>query len=186
MGGRAPAVRWLPRRRTSMTNRTTTMATTITATPTGRRRTSMPARASGIGMAGRAGRAGTAAATGQVGLVAGPDGRAGTPPVVGGQNRTGFAGPPANWQRPGTGIGVGGGARVGGSGFSGGAPAAAAAAAPAGGGGGAQPGFAGSIVRGARRLALWRPANAGFFGRGRTENRCHCLASLRFRRRTRA
>ncbi len=74
----------------------------------------------------------------------------GTPPVVGGQNRTGFAGPPANWQRPGTGIGVGGGARVGGSGFSGGAPAAAAPAAPAGGGGGAQPGFAGSIVRGGR------------------------------------
>ena len=79
----------------------------------------------------------------------------GTPPVVGGQNRTGFAGPPANWQRPGTGIGAG--ARIGGSGFAGarggggfagGAPAAAAPAAPAAGGGGAQPGFAGSIVRG--------------------------------------
>ena len=75
----------------------------------------------------------------------------GTPPVVGGQGRTGFAGPPANWQRPGTGIGVGGGARVGGSGFS--APSAPAPSAPAGGGGGgggAQPGFAGSMVRGAR------------------------------------
>ena len=82
----------------------------------------------------------------------------GTPPVVGGgQNRSGFAGPPANWQRPGTGIGAG--ARIGGgSGFAGGgggfrgggAPAAAAPAAPAGGGGGAQPGFAGSMVRGGR------------------------------------
>ncbi|HKS60777.1 MAG TPA: SH3 domain-containing protein [Xanthobacteraceae bacterium] len=88
----------------------------------------------------------------------------GTPPVVGGQNRTGFAGPPANWQRPGTGIGAGarvgagsgfsGGARVGASaGFSGGAgfrggAAAAPAARAGGGGGGAQPGFAGSIVRG--------------------------------------
>lgn len=76
-------------------------------------------------------------------------GRSGTPPVVGGQGRTGFAGPPANWQRPGTGIGVGGGARVGGSGFSApSAPSVAAPSAPAGGGGGAQPGFAGSIVRG--------------------------------------
>jgi len=86
----------------------------------------------------------------------------GTPPVVGGQNRTGFAGPPANWQRPGTGIGAGarvgagsgfagGGARVGASaGFSGGGGsrggAAAAPAAPAGGGSG----FTGVPVRGAR------------------------------------
>ena len=89
----------------------------------------------------------------------------GNPPVAGQPAGSGFAGPPANWQRPGTGIGAG--ARVGGSGFAGprgggggsgfaGAPAgggggaAAAPAAPAGGGGGggAQPGFAGSMVRG--------------------------------------
>jgi uncharacterized protein YraI len=87
----------------------------------------------------------------------------GTPPVAGQPRGSGFAGPPANWQRPGTGIGAAGGARVGGSGFagprgggsgfaggggfSGGAPAAAAPAAPAGGGGA---GFAGSMVRGGR------------------------------------
>ena len=82
----------------------------------------------------------------------------GTPPVAGQPAGSGFAGPPANWQRPGSGIGagarIGGGARVGGgngfagggSGFAGGggAPAAAAPAAPAGGGSG----FAGSLVRG--------------------------------------
>ena len=84
----------------------------------------------------------------------------GTPPVAGQPQGSGFAGPPANWQRPGTGIGAG--AQVGGSGFAGArggggagfsAPSAAAPSAPAGGGGGgggAQPGFAGSIVRGAR------------------------------------
>lgn len=77
----------------------------------------------------------------------------GTPPVAGGQNRTGFAGPPANWQRPGTGIGAGGGgagfAGRGGAGFAGGGGARVSAPA-GGGGGGAQPGFAGSIVRGGR------------------------------------
>lgn len=99
----------------------------------------------------------------------------GTPPVAGQPAGSGFAGPPANWQRPGTGIGAG--ARIGGgSGFSGGAPRVGAgagfsgggprvgggagfsggggfrggAAAPAGGGGGGGAGFAGSMVRGAR------------------------------------
>ena len=58
-------------------------------------------RASGTGTtAGKAGRAGTAAATGQVA----PAGRA-APPVAG-QPGSGFAGPPADWQRPGTGIGA--------------------------------------------------------------------------------
>lgn len=90
----------------------------------------------------------------------GRPGRPGNPPVAGGQPRSGFAGPPANWQRPGTGIGAG--ARVGGSGFAGprggagfaggggggfaGGGAVAAPSAPAGGGSG----FAGSIVRGGR------------------------------------
>jgi uncharacterized protein YraI len=79
---------------------------------------------------------------------AGRPGRPGGTPPVAGQPGSGFAGPPANWQRPGTGIGAG--ARVDGSGFAGarvgggGAPAAAAPTA----GGGAQPGFAGSMVRG--------------------------------------
>ena len=87
-------------------------------------------------------------------------GQPGSTPPIAAQPGSGFAGPPANWQRPGTGIGVGGGARigggggarVGGGGFS--APSVAAPSAPAGGGGGggggAQPGFAGSIVRGGR------------------------------------
>ena len=86
----------------------------------------------------------------------------GSPPVAGQPAGSGFAGPPANWQRPGTGIGAGarvgagsgfagGGARVGaGAGFSGGGGfrggAAAAPAAPAGGGSG----FTGVPVRGAR------------------------------------
>lgn len=87
----------------------------------------------------------------------GRPGRPGGFPPTAGQPRNGFAGAPAGWQRPGTGIGAGrpgggfagGGARAGG-GFAGGAPAgggftgggAAAPSAPAGGG------FAGSIVRG--------------------------------------
>src|ERR1044072_7502039 len=83
----------------------------------------------------------------------------GNPPVAGGQNRTGFAGPPANWQRSGAGIGAGG-ARMGGGGGQprvAGSPAGGGgggqpgfAGSPAGGGGGAQPGFAGSMVRGGR------------------------------------
>ena len=85
---------------------------------------------------------------------AGRPGRPGVAPPVAGQPGSGFAGPPANWQRSGTGIGAGGAARVGGgAGFAGGgvsAPSVAAPSAPAGGGGGAQPGFAGSMVRGAR------------------------------------
>ena len=73
----------------------------------------------------------------------------GSAPVAGQPAGSGFAGPPANWQRPGTGIGAG--ARVGaGAGFSGGGGfrggAAAAPAAPAGGGSG----FTGVPVRGAR------------------------------------
>lgn len=95
---------------------------------------------------------------------AGRPGRPGgnNPPVAGQPSGSGFAGPPANWQRPGTGIGagarVGGGSGfagprgggsgfAGGGGFGGGAPAAVAPAAPAGGGGS---GFTGSPVRGAR------------------------------------
>lgn len=73
----------------------------------------------------------------------------GTPPVAGGQNRSGFAGPPANWQRQGAGFGAGGGAGAGRVGVGGGVSVPTVQA-PAGGGGGAQPGFAGSMVRGAR------------------------------------
>ena len=57
--------------------------------------------------------------------------------------RQGLAGPPASWQRPGTGIGAGGGGMAGASaGMRGGA----APAAPSG-GGRAQGGFAGSIAK---------------------------------------
>ena len=82
---------------------------------------------------------------------AGRPGRPGGAPPVAARPGSGFAGPPANWQRPGTGIGrsapvsgtgfAGGGARVGvGGGVS--VPSVAPSA-PTGGGGGAQPGFAG-------------------------------------------
>jgi uncharacterized protein YraI len=76
---------------------------------------------------------------------AGRPGRPGTGPQVTPGAGQGFAGPPAGWQRPGTGIG--GGAAVSAP-SGGGGGAAAAPAAPAG--GGAQGGFAGSIVRGGR------------------------------------
>jgi len=65
-------------------------------------------------------------------------------------SRQGFAGPPASWQRPGTGIGAaarfGGGGMTGApAGLRGGGGGGAAAAAPSG--GGAHGGFAGSIAR---------------------------------------
>jgi hypothetical protein len=85
--------------------------------------------------------------------VGGIQGRGG---IQGGGARQGFAGPPASWQRPGTGIGAAGAGRGGMAGASvgmrsgGGAIGGGGHAGGGGGhagGGGAQSGFAGSIVR---------------------------------------
>jgi hypothetical protein len=62
--------------------------------------------------------------------------------------RSGFAGPPANWQRPGTGIGAGGRVSAPVAGTAGGAVRGTAGA--AGGAAQAGSGFAGSMVRGGR------------------------------------
>ena len=87
----------------------------------------------------RSGWSGRGSWDGRVGGWAGRPGRFEGTPSIGQGARGGFAGPPANWQRPGTGIG---GATIS-------APRAAAPApAPAARGGQGQGGFAGSMVRG--------------------------------------